>query len=91
MHPTSYNTNLTSKQPGRANSGLNLKPGEWETLRFLNTTGTTHPDSGSGPVSSPLCLNICKLGRHGRLGMFALKVLLEGFGVGHLCLKGGGQ
>lgn len=34
VHPTSYNTNLTSKQPGRANSGLNLKPGEWETLFF---------------------------------------------------------
>lgn len=37
MHPTSYNTNLTSKQPGRANSGLNLKPGEWETLFFFKT------------------------------------------------------
>lgn len=35
VHQTSYNTNLTSKQPGRANSGLNLKPGEWETLFFL--------------------------------------------------------
>lgn len=35
VHPTSYNTNLTSKQPGRANSGLNLKPGEWETRCFF--------------------------------------------------------
>lgn len=45
----------------------------------------THP----GFCQSPSGLNVCQLRRHGGLGMFALKVLLEGFGVGHLCLRGG--
>lgn len=41
--------------------------------------------SRSSLVTSSSCLNIYQLRRHGRLGVFALKVLLEGFGVRHLC------
>lgn len=34
------------------------------------------------------CLNVRQLGGHGGLGVFALKMLLEGLGVRHLCLEG---
>lgn len=44
-----------------------------------------HWVSGSDPVSRHSGLNIHQLGGHGGLGVFALKVLLEGLGVGHLC------
>lgn len=39
------------------------------------------------PRFSSSCLNVHQLGRHCWLGMFAFKMLLEGLGVGHLCLE----
>lgn len=71
---------------------------EFRNLRFHKNSGLREaaayrehnsllPRFRSCPVSSCSCLNVHQLSGHGGLGVFALKMLLEGLGVRHLCLK----
>lgn len=58
----------------------------WSQQQLADSAAISYP--GSAPLlSSSSCLNVHQLGRHCRLGMFALKMLLEGLGVWHLCLE----